>query len=104
MDKKKILSKLSKKTKVWAEKVSFVVIQEPDYNGGHRISFFGYTKKLAESAMEIADSYVEQPFTYILNYTAQEGEWYEEHREPFHEEAYDTPVLIREQDAMFILK
>ena len=100
----KIFSKLLKKAKVWREKLSFVVIQEPDYNGGHRVNFFGYTKKFYESAMEIADEYAEQPFTYILSHTAQEGEWYEEHREPFHEEAYDTPVLIREQDAMFILK
>lgn len=100
---KKLFSKILKKAKVWKEKIHFVVIQEPDYNGGHRINFFGYTKKFYESAMEIAEEYAEQPFTYILSENAQEGDWYEEHYEPFHEEPRDVPIMVTERKATFIL-
>lgn len=86
------------------EEVAFVVIQTPDYCGGHRIEFFGYTKHCLENALEIAEQYAQQPFTYILSENAQEGDCYNEHREPLHEEAYDTPVIIRAQNAMFVLE
>jgi hypothetical protein len=99
----KIFSKLLKKAKVWREKLSFVVIQEPDYSGGHRIEWFGYTSRYQDNAMEIADEYAEQPFTYILDYNAKEGDWFEEHYEPFHEEARDVPVMVTARSATFIL-
>lgn len=96
--------RILRKVKAWQEPLRYVVIQEPDYCGGHRINFFGYTKKRYEDAMEFADVYLEQNFTYILDYSAREGDVFEEHYEPLHEEPYDIPVLIRRGKAMYILK
>lgn len=99
----KLLSKLLKKAKVWREKFFFVVVQTPDYSGGHRIEFFGYSKRKQELAMDIAESYLAFPFTYILDDHAEEGDWFEEHYEPFHEEARDVPVMVSARSATFIL-
>ena len=102
--KNKILNRIFKKVKVQVEPLSYVVIQEPDYCGGHRINFFGYTKKYRETAMEMAEEYEQKDFTYVLSFDAKEGDIYEEHYEPFHEEPRDVPVLIDSKSAMFILK
>ena len=98
------IKKIFKKVKVQVEPLSFVVIQEPDYCGGHRIIFFGYTKKYREMAMEIADEYLQRDFVYIIDYNAKEGDWYDEHYEPLYEEPRDVPVLIDSRMAEFVLK
>lgn len=102
--KDRFVKRIFKKTKVWAEPLRFVVIQEPDYRGGHRINFFGYTKKYREIALEFAEEYEQKDFTYILSYDAREGDWYDEHYEPIHEEPYDVPVKVSARTAMFIFK
>ena len=100
---KRILNRISRRAKIRREPLLYVVIQTADYCGGHRIKFFGYTKKYRETAMEIADGYTQENFTYILSYDAKEGDIYEEHYEPFHGDSFDVPVYVGRQKALFIL-
>lgn len=97
-------SVILKKVKAWTEPLRFVVVQVPDYNGGWRIEFFGYTKTRQKKAMEIADRCRGRNFVYVLDLCAREGDVYDEHYEPSYDDPQDFRVVIDVRKAQFILK